>query len=134
MHKNSDNNRTRNLDGISIWLSSICLIHCLTLPLITISIPLFGKYMEGHFHSLMLFIVIPVSIVALTKGYQNHKNIIIVIFGLFGGIGVILGATYIHYMSNYSSDTLITISGSMVLALAHFFNNRSSHYHSKSCR
>ena len=85
--------------------------------------------MEGHFHSLMLFIVIPISIIALTKGYQNHKNIIIVIVGLFGGITVIIGATYVHYMSNYSRDTLVTISGSVLLALAHFFNNRSSHYH-----
>lgn len=134
MHENSNNNEKKNLDGISIWLSSICLIHCLTLPLITISIPFFGKYMEGHFHSLMLFIVIPISIIALTKGYQNHKNIIIVIVGLFGGITVIIGATYVHYMSNYSSDTLVTISGSVLLALAHFFNNRSSHYHPESCK
>ena len=133
MYKNSNNNRTKNLDSISIWLSSICLIHCLTLPLITISIPLFGNYMESHFHSLMLFIVIPVSIVALARGYKNHKNIIIFIAGFFGVISITFGATYIHHMSNSSSDTLITISGSVILALAHFFNNRSSHYHAASC-
>ena len=133
MHKTYSNNETKKLVGISIWLSSLCFLHCLTLPLITISIPLFGKYMESHFHSLMLFIVIPISIVALTRGYKNHNNIIIVILGLFGGMLVTFGATYIHYKSN-SSDALITISGSIFLAIAHFFNNRSSHLHSEPCK
>jgi len=125
--------KTKKLDNISIWLSGLCVFHCLALPIITIGIPLFGEFFDGHYHAIMLFLIIPISAIALFRGFHNHRRILISIIGFFGVLMILIGGTFIH--SEYSAlvDSLFTISGSIILALAHFLNNRAGHYHSVSC-
>ena len=132
MHKT--NHKTRKLDSISIWLSGICILHCLALPITTIAIPVFGEFFGGHYHAIILFIIIPVSLVALYRGYRNHRKILIACLGCLGIFIIFIGATIIHYQYNSLTDSVFTIFGSLLLSLAHYYNNRIGHYHSVSCQ
>ncbi|MDA9109900.1 MerC domain-containing protein [Woeseiaceae bacterium] len=132
MHK--INHKTKKLDNLSIWLSGLCILHCLALSIITISIPLFGEFFGRHYHAIMLFVIIPISLVALYRGYRNHKNTPITCLGCFGILMILFGGTIIHNQYSLLADSLFTISGSLALSLAHYYNNRISHYHSVSCQ
>ena len=122
------NIKTKKLDNISIYISGFCLIHCLAFPILSVSIPFYGFFTENHFHEILLFLIIPISSFALYRGFKNHKNRRIIFVGIIGGILVFLGATVLHNQTNSSYELIITAIGSMLLALAHFNNNRVSHY------
>ena len=122
------NIKTKQLDNISIYISGFCLIHCLAFPILSVSIPLYGFFTENHFHEILLFLIIPISSFALYRGFKNHKNRRIISVGIIGGILVFLGATILHNQVNSTYELIITVIGSVLLALAHFNNNRVSHY------
>ena len=122
------NIKTKKLDNISIYISGFCLIHCLIFPILSVSIPLYGFFTENHFHEILLFLIIPISSFALYRGFKNHKNRRIISVGIIGGILVFLGATILHSQANSSYELIITAIGSVLLALAHFNNNRVSHH------
>ena len=121
------NIKTKKLDNISIYISGFCLIHCLAFPILSVSIPFYGFFTENHFHEILLFLIIPISSFALYRGFKNHKNRRIISVGIIGGILVFLGATILHSQANSSYELIITAIGSVLLALAHFNNNRVSH-------
>ena len=132
MQKNGK--KTKKLDNLSIWLSGVCLIHCLALPLITISIPLIDKFFNKHYHEIMLFIIIPVSFAALYRGFKNHRKAPIVFTGFIGAFLIIIGATIIHEQYGGFTESLFTVTGSLVLALSHFNNSRMSHHGHRTCQ
>ena len=122
------NNKTKKLDNISIYISGFCLIHCLAFPVLSVSIPVYGLFKENHFHEILLFFIIPISSFALYQGFKNHKNRRVISVGIIGGFLVFLGTTTLHNQSNPTFELTITAIGSILLALAHFNNNRISHY------
>jgi hypothetical protein len=132
MQKNKP--KTKKLDNLSIWLSGICMMHCLALPLITISVPLISEIFNTHYHEIMLFIVIPISSIALFKGFKYHRKAQIVFTGFFGAFLIIIGATVIHDQYDGFTESLFTITGSLLLALTHFINSRNSHHNHKACQ
>ena len=94
------NNKTKKLDNISIYISGFCLIHCLVLPILSVSIPVYGFFTESHFHEMLLFLIIPISSFALYRGFKNHKNRRVISVGIIGGFLVFLGATILHNQAN----------------------------------
>ncbi|MBT5204976.1 MAG: MerC domain-containing protein, partial [Gammaproteobacteria bacterium] len=65
----------RKLDKLAILLSGTCLVHCLALPLLVTLVPISqGSLLEEQtFHLLMLWIILPTSLLALTSGCWKHK-------------------------------------------------------------
>ena len=122
------NNKTKKLDNISIYISGFCLIHCLAFPILSLSIPVYGFFTESHFHEILLFFIIPISSFALYRGFKNHKNRHVISAGIIVGVLGFLCATILHNQANHTYELTITAIGSILLALAHFNNNRISHY------
>jgi len=114
---------TNWLDGAAVGLSALCLIHCLALPLLVAGLPFLAQFSEGHLHAQMLFVVLPLSIVALGLGFRHHRNTRIVTAGVVGMSILTLGATVAHTRLGLTADRLFTIVGALVLAAAHFYNS-----------
>ncbi len=130
MTDNRPSTRGGVLDHLAITLSGLCLVHCLLLPAIIVSLPLLAQLNQTHFHVQMLLVVIPVSLFAYTIAYPRHRNKIIVAWGL-AGIGIMfIGGTIAHEKFGLLADTTLTIAGSIILAASHYFNNRlAGHAH-----
>lgn len=124
MMDNSALKSTAVLDRAAVMLSGLCLLHCLALPFLLLSLPALSALVEGHLHAQMLVIAIPVSVVALTFGFRRHGSWYVLAFGVLGMLLLIVGGTFIH--SNYGivADRTFTIAGALVLAVAHYFNSR----------
>ena len=111
------------LDAAAVLLSGLCLLHCLALPLVVAGLPLLAQYSESHLHLQILLIVVPLSVVALALGYRRHRNANIIWAGAAGLLILFVGATVVHNNLGETADRIVTITGSLVLAAAHYFNS-----------
>jgi hypothetical protein len=116
------------LDNAAVALSGLCLLHCLTLPVLVAVIPFLSQFGEGHFHVQMLLVVLPVSTIALSLGFRRHRVKRVVAWGFFGMVLLVLGATVVHGSFGLIADRAVTICAALILAFAHYFNNRFSRH------
>jgi len=116
------------LDNAAVALSGLCLLHCLALPMVIAVLPFLGQFGEGHFHVQMLIAVLPVSIIAFAFGFRRHHSGSVVAWGGVGVLVLIVGGTIAHGSYGIVADRLLTICGALILAAAHYFNNRFSRH------
>lgn len=88
--------------------------------------PFLGGVGEDHLHAQLLFIVVPVSLVALTLGYRRHLDRRVIACGFAGLTLLFLGATLAHTLLGVFADRAFTVAGSMTLAITHYWNSRLS--------
>lgn len=124
------------VDRIGIILSALCLIHCITTPLVGILAPwLHGIVDNVYLHLFFFFFVFPIALYAFYHGAKNHNDY----FPLkVGGLGVALlvlgmgndywgffgGSDHVAHNSHVLELTahLPSIIGSALLVLAHYRN------------
>jgi hypothetical protein len=114
------------LDQVAVALSGLCLVHCLMLPVAIAVLPFLAEIDEGHLHVQMLFVVLPVSGIALWLGYRRHGDRRIIIAGVAGLMLLLIGGTVAHNVYGLIADRSLTIMGSLVLAITHYRNSRLS--------
>lgn len=112
------------LDKLAIGFSSICILHCLALPLIVIIVPATTHELVEHswFHLLMLFAVIPTSLLAIILGYKRHRSLQVIIIGLSGMLILIFAAFNVDHSISETAERIVTAIGSITIAFAHFKN------------
>ena len=78
------------LDRAAMWLSGLCLVHCLALPLAVLLTPTMSHWLEATettTHWILFGIAIPISVIALVQGYRRLRSVKTL---LLGGIGLLL--------------------------------------------
>lgn len=123
-------------DKFAISISAICIVHCLTVPLLVAFLPIaaLGLSFDQHFHEIIFWLVFPVSSVGLIAGAREHKTFMPVIMGILG-LGVFTYSIYLHGILSLSLEFILSISASLLLAYAHWMNLklvRKYHIHGKS--
>jgi len=121
------------LDGAAVGLSGLCLLHCLALPFLVGALPILLPFSAGHLHVQMLFIVVPLSILAIGTGFAGHRNVRVVLGAATGLILLTIGATVAHDSLGIVADRAFSIIGAVVLAIAHFYNGLLARRHRAAC-
>jgi hypothetical protein len=117
--------RTGNrLDELAVFLSGTCMIHCLVLPLLVTLFPIVqGSLLEEqYFHLIMLVLILPTSLIALTSGCVRHKDRVTIALGATGLTVLTLTALLGHELFGFSGERIVTTVGGFVLASAHIRN------------
>lgn len=116
--------RAISLDGAGIGLASLCIIHCLALPLTVAALPILSDVLDlpEAFHLGMVLAAVPLSGFALLHGFGRHGRILPPILG-FAGLGVMIAA--VALASSETGENLMTVAGSAALVLAHLMNWRT---------
>ena len=111
---------------VAIALSTICIVHCLAMPLVIALLPVaaltFGG--DGHFHALMLWFVVPTSIVGLGLGVRVHRRFGIVALGAFAVVVLAMVALWGHAAWDPSVEVGVNVEASAALAAEHWRNSR----------
>jgi hypothetical protein len=117
---------SKYFDSIAITLSAVCILHCLALPLIVVGLPLVAVALadNGHFHVLMLWLVVPTSVAGFTLGYRLHAHWPIVVVGIAAMLVLVVVGIWGHDRWPESVEISATVLGSLVLGLAHWLNFR----------
>lgn len=107
-------------DGSAVGLSSLCLAHCLALPVIAAALPSLGVLLHAEWvHVLFLVIALPVSVVALWRKPDSARDIAIIFLAVVGLALLAAGAFPVRWPH---LDEQLTVMGSIALVAAHVWN------------
>lgn len=111
-------------DKVAIGLSLVCTVHCLLTPIAIVMLPALGAtFLEDErFHYAILFLVLPISLLALALGCRKHRRFEVVITGLFGLLVLFLILILGEEIISESGEKTSTIFGTALIALAHIRN------------
>ncbi|MGI9409943.1 MAG: MerC domain-containing protein [Hyphomicrobiaceae bacterium] len=112
------------LDKLAVSTSTVCAIHCLCLPLLLAVFPAIGATLFGQesFHQILLWVVIPLSVVGLTLGCRRHKDALVALLGLAGLTVLVLVAVLGHSTLGEVGERTATLVGSCAIAIGHVRN------------
>jgi len=116
---------SRHFDRIAIALSAICIVHCLAIPLVVAVLPLAALGLGGgHFHGLMLWLVVPVSALGFGLGYRVHRRTDIVAVGIAAVVLLMIAGIYGHDRWPAAAEAAVSVVASLLLAGSHWVNFR----------
>jgi hypothetical protein len=117
---------SKYFDRVAIALSTICIVHCLAMPFVIAVLPVaaFAVGGDGHFHSLMLWFVVPTSVLGFGLGFRVHRRADIVGLGFVAIVTLAAAALWGHSSWDPSIEVLVNVAASVVLAAAHWRNFR----------
>ena len=112
------------LDRSAIGLSFLCVLHCLAVPLTLILVPSLAALpiADERIHLLLVLLVLPTSTVALTLGCRQHGLKHILFWGLTGIMILILAAGLGEGVLGEYGEKLLTVVGSVLVAVGHILN------------
>jgi hypothetical protein len=115
---------SRYFDRVAIGLSAVCIVHCLAIPLLAALLPiaLAGLGSDDHFHTWMLWGVVPTSLLGFGIGVRYHGRYLLALAGATGLGIVVLAALVAHGHWLWWQEMLLSIVGSVILVLAHWRN------------
>ena len=120
--------QSTTLDKFGILLSGVCMLHCLIAPVIVTLVPILSLNIlveDLLFHTLMLWLVLPTSCIALFLGCRKHKKISILATGIIGMSILIVVALFGHDIFGETGEKIIITIGGIIIALSHYLNFRA---------
>lgn len=114
------------LDLSAVSLSALCLVHCLALPALSLLLPVLGLWARAEWvHVLFVALAAPIAVLAFVdrKAWRPHSWPLLAL-ALLGLTLMVLGATDVFAAVD---ERVTTVSGGMLLALAHLGNLRRRH-------
>ena len=113
-------------DRAAICFSSLCILHCLLLPVLLVAYPIgiLITLSDEIFHQIMVSMALPLSLVSLYVGYGHHKRNQLIVFGGIGLVILTLPFVVPHELISESGETWLTVSGALILCMAHVVNFR----------
>ncbi len=122
-------NRLSRLDFVAIFLSFVCLLHCLATPVIILMLPYLNFGRDDVFHLVMAVTLLIFASVAFVRGYQRHRQKRVIVLGSLGVtllfVGLFLSSDKMPI--RLSPQASVTIMGSVFLIFAHYLNLRRMH-------
>ena len=112
--------RTAHLDLCAAGLSTLCLVHCLALPLLLSAMPLVAQSIGGHLvHQILAVLAVPVSLRVVWKAPPVPGNGLFVGAAL-SGLALLLLSAFVHAVEAYEQP--ITVAGGALLGSAHLWH------------
>ncbi len=104
-------------DGPAIVLSSLCLLHCLALPVLAALVPVLGAWLDHEWlHKGMVLLAVPFTATAMFQ-YGNTVRPILFAVVAFLGLTLMLAAVFVESLHDW--ETHLTVVGAVTLASAH---------------
>ncbi|WP_313347945.1 MerC domain-containing protein [Stenotrophomonas sp.] len=116
------------LDAGAIALSSLCLLHCLALPLLAAALPLMGVWAEAEWvHVLFVAIAAPTTGFALWRAHRQQRLPAAAFLSAATGLLLLLAGA--AGWPTHDAETPMTVAGSLLLAATHLWNAWRRHRH-----
>ena len=115
----------KKVDLAAIVLSGLCVLHCLSVPLLVSFAP-FVFATGGNdelVHSLFFFIALPLSALGFWQGFRRHGVIFIPALGALGLL--LMGYDLRPLVHDLDHSHNLTLPGVLLVAAAHLWNIRS---------
>jgi hypothetical protein len=115
--------RVRLADRVGIFLSGLCVVHCLLTPFVILLIPsLEASGYHDLFHDALLVILPLVAVSAFIPGFRRHRNKSVFYWSAPGLAMIAIGALVFH--EQVWGQVIFSVAGSLFLIRAHVVNRR----------
>jgi hypothetical protein len=135
------------ISRISVYLSGLCVIHCLATPVLIVMLPAMSTFFSTTIETMLVLSVLPLSAVGFVPTWKKHRNNRLMAYYLTG-IAIMLGTHLgFHYTGletlivghNHEgihdhahlgislTESSLMILGATILAWAIWKNNRHTH-------
>ena len=113
------------VDGAAMAISGLCLLHCLALPLLASTAPVFSVLAENELvHKALVLLAVPFTLTAALGSAKLRQSAVFFVLALIGFLG--LGsAAFIEALHDH--EVALTIVGSGALAAAHRWRGTNLH-------
>lgn len=109
-------------DRMAIWLSGLCVLHCIASTLILASMVSVGTaLLNPAFHEVGLVVAIGLGLAVLVTGARSHRGILPI---TVGGSGLVIMAYALTLPHDYR-EVIATVIGLAIVALGHELNRRA---------
>ncbi len=126
---------SRIWDFSGVFVTILCLIHCLSFPLLGAFLPYLDFFNENSLLEILLFIsAIFIGMFSLTTSFRQHRKIYPMVLGLLGLTLLLFsmlshwdrgGAVTLH--NPIKTFNPLAVSGSLLLVLGHLWNIHICH-------
>lgn len=117
-----------SLHRMGIFVSFLCLLHCVALPLILILAPPLGLSLlesQSTQHWWLFCLALFISMAAFIWNLGQSPDALVLLSGTSGLLLLYLGITHVFA---HDLETPLTVAGSLLLAFAHLRNWRRAHF------
>ena len=113
-------------DITALGCSALCAVHCAILPLGFLFIPssMILSFDDEMFHRMLIFFVVPVSLIALFLGCNKHKRFSFFAWGLAGLALLTFAGFYGHDLLGEIGEKFLTIAATLIISVCHIMNYR----------
>lgn len=114
----------KNLDNIGVTISSLCLIHCILLPILILFFPIISLYylMNEIYEWVFLCLSIIVGFFSLCLGHKKHKSSLALKTLIFGFTFLVISKIF-HNSDNTLHSVLVLFGGSLII-FSHILNKK----------
>lgn len=115
---------TLHFDSFGASVSGLCLVHCISMPLVFAFAPTLAHLIPGDeiVHRLLAFFVVGAGLPAFVIGFSKHKKWLALAVGLLG-MSIVLGALIFgNRFNSHGAEIGVTMLGSLLLTTAHLTN------------
>jgi len=114
------------LNVLAIAGPSICIVHCLAMPMLVALLPVLGLrgMLGGINEQLITLAVLPLCALAIVPGFLKHGRKRVVVMMLAGMACVLFGSFAADHVIQLGAETPVVVLGSLLLAAAGLLNIR----------
>ena len=108
------------LDMVAVGLSTLCVLHCVALPVLVALLPAIGQAAQNELvHRVLVVLAVPVSlrVVWMTRPANDNR---LFVGAVLSGLGLLLLAAFVEAVSRFEEP--VTIAGGVLLASAHIWH------------
>lgn len=115
------------LDKWGIWLSGLCMVHCVLTPIVLLALPMMTFLATEWVHIVLACVLPLVAFGAFLPGFRRHRDWVVIELGLIGLVFIIFAAIDPFHILNEVTEGAVTSCGSLSLIAAHLRNRRHHH-------
>jgi hypothetical protein len=119
-------------DRTGIWLSSLCMVHCLATPVLLSFSSVLAHLLPGEesIHRSLATLVAAMGAIALIRGFRVHGRRRTLACMAVGLGFIFCGAWFGDRLPSHVCEMLVTMTGSLLMIAAH----RMNHTFCRDCR
>jgi hypothetical protein len=110
-------------DRAGTWVSALCLLHCLALPVAALALPYAAREaLHKPTHAAVFVLALPLALLAFSGGYRYHHRGLPAVLG-FAGVGLLASGLLLFH---HEVEAVASIAGGLLLVVGHVLNHRYS--------
>ncbi|QBE65437.1 MerC domain-containing protein [Pseudoduganella lutea] len=116
------NKLTGAADAAGLFASTLCMIHCLAMPVLLAVLPAMSWASDEHAHEVLLAVALGAAVLSLGPGYRAHRRLAVPLLGGAGLACLAIAMFVVEPRYGHGAEAAVSVAGALLLFGAHVRN------------